>query len=133
VLHRCDLSPPRHKTDSWCKVYNFAPFHIYPPLIFLTVASWLTVKFHHLLIGLKVKNLITFSSLSANYLTVFPRCVTYMNPNRRPTGFSKSVSVTNMISAHVRFKTSKIVKVQNFDCSESSKYINFNTDKWRTC
>ena len=47
----------------------------------------MTVKFNRLLIDLKVKNLITFSSLAASYATMFPRCVTSTNPNRCPTVF----------------------------------------------
>jgi hypothetical protein len=36
-------------------LYEITPFQIHPCLNFRTVPNWLTVKFHHSLIGLKLK------------------------------------------------------------------------------
>jgi hypothetical protein len=44
---------------------KLVPFQIHPPLNIFIVPNWLTVKFHHFLIGPKVKICNTLSPLAA--------------------------------------------------------------------
>ena len=47
-------------------------FQIHPPLNFLAVPNWLTVKFQYSVIGAKVEIFNMLSILAATYLMLFP-------------------------------------------------------------
>jgi len=61
-----------NKILAFLGVSKLVPFQFHPPLNIFIVPNWLSVKFHHFLIGQKVKVFNTLPSLTPNYVTLFP-------------------------------------------------------------